>query len=642
MVKSEKIQYDFSLFGEMDEYLFREGNHFRLYEKLGAHVIEDGNRSGTYFALWAPNAREVGVIGTFNDWDRSRHLLSPRKDASGIWEGFIPGVGKGTLYKYAIRTRTGEVLEKGDPLAFLWEVAPKTASVVWPSEYSWNDDEWMKIRGKKNALDAPMSIYEVHIGSWRRNSAEGFRSLSYRELGHELGEYVLSAGFTHVEILPVMEHPFYGSWGYQTLGYFAPTSRYGTPEDFMYMVDTLHQMGIGVILDWVPSHFPADAYGLARFDGTCLYEHEDPRQGYQPDWGSQVFNFGRNEVREFLISSAFYWLDRFHVDGIRVDAVASMLYLDYSRKAGEWVPNRYGGRENLDAIGFLKRMNEAIYQEFPDVQTIAEESTAWPMVTRPTFLGGLGFGMKWNMGWMHDILEYMQQDPVYRKYNHNKITFSIMYAFSENFLLPFSHDEVVYGKGSLLGKMPGDEWQQYANLRLLLGYMYAHPGKKLLFMGSEFGQGREWNHDDSLFWDLLQYPRHKGMLEWVSNLNALYRSEAALHELDFSPDGFQWCDLSDWEQSIVSFVRKSKKGELILGVFNFTPLPRFGYRIPVPEGGYWKEMLNSDAPEYGGTGVGNFGGVPSEPLPHSSRHSLTLSLPALGMLFFKLEEEEQK
>ena len=640
MAKTENIRYDFSLFGEMDSYLFREGNHFRLYEKLGAHVVDDGKLPGTYFALWAPNAREVSVIGAFNDWDRTRHYLSPRKDSSGIWEGFVPGVGKGALYKYSLRSRNGSVFEKGDPFAAFWEIAPKTASIVWPCDYAWNDGEWMKNRRAQNALNAPMSVYEVHVGSWRRKPAEGFRSLSYRELGHELGEYVRAAGFTHVELLPVMEHPFYGSWGYQTLGYFAPTSRYGTPEDFMYMVDVLHQMGIGVILDWVPSHFPADAYGLAHFDGTCLYEHEDPRKGYQPDWGSQIFNFGRNEVREFLISSAFCWLDLFHADGIRVDAVASMLYLDYSRKEGEWIPNQFGGRENLEAVGFLKKMNEAIYQEFPDVQTIAEESTAWPMVTRPTFIGGLGFGMKWNMGWMHDILEYMQKDPVYRKYNHNKITFSIMYAFTENFLLPFSHDEVVHGKGSMLGKMPGDEWQQYANLRLLLGYMYAHPGKKLLFMGSEFGQGREWNHDDSLFWDLLHSPRHKGMLDWVTDLNRVYRSEAALHSRDFSPEGFQWCDFSDWEQSVVSFVRKGAGGEMVFAVCNFTPVPRFGYRISVPEGGWWREILNSDAAEYGGGGVGNFGGAKAEPIPNSSWHSLTISLPPLGMLLFKLERPE--
>ncbi|MFA7620692.1 MAG: 1,4-alpha-glucan branching protein GlgB [Aminobacteriaceae bacterium] len=637
MSRAGKIRYDLSVFGEMDSYLFREGNHFRLYEKLGAQVVDDGKERGTCFSLWAPNAKEVSVIGSFNDWDRKRHYLSPRKDSSGVWEGFIPGVGKGALYKFSLRTSSGAVVEKGDPFAAFWEIAPKTASIVWPAEYEWKDGDWMKNRRERNSLDAPMSIYEVHVGSWRRKPAEGFRSLSYRELGHELGEYALDVGFTHVELLPVMEHPFYASWGYQTLGYFAPTSRYGTPEDFMYMVDVLHQMGIGVFLDWVPSHFPEDAWGLARFDGTCIYEHEDPRQGFQPDWGSRVFNFGRNEVREFLISSAFCWLDRFHADGLRVDAVASMLYLDYSRKQGEWVPNRHGGNENLEAVSFLKRMNEAIYQEFPDVQTMAEESTAWPMVTRPTYLGGLGFGMKWNMGWMHDTLQYMQKDPVYRKYEHNRITFSIMYAFTENFLLPFSHDEVVHGKGSMLGKMPGDEWQQYANLRLLFGYMFALPGKKLLFMGSEFAQGREWNHDDSLFWELLQYPRHEGMLRWVRDLNRVYRSEKALYGLDFSHEGFRWCDFSDWEQSVVSFIRRDETGEMVLAAFNFTPVPRHGYTIYVPAGGRWSELLNSDAEVYGGGGIGNFGGVVTGEAHGSDWHPLTLSLPPLGVVILKPE-----
>ncbi len=637
MSKAGKIRYDFSVFGEMDSYLFREGNHFRLYEKLGAQVVDDGKERGTYFGLWAPNAREVSVVGSFNGWDRTRHYLSPRKDSSGIWEGFVPGVGKGALYKFSLRTRSGSVVEKGDPFASFWEIAPKTASIVWPVDYKWGDGDWMKNRRERNALDAPMSIYEVHVGSWRRKPAEGFRSLSYRELGHELGEYVLDAGFTHVELLPVMEHPFYASWGYQTLGYFAPTSRYGTPEDFMYMIDVLHQMGIGVFLDWVPSHFPEDGYGLARFDGTCIYEHEDPRQGFQPDWGSRVFNFGRNEVREVLISSAFCWLDRFHADGLRVDAVASMLYLDYSRKQGEWVPNKYGGNENLEAVSFLKRMNEAIYKEFPDVQTMAEESTAWPMVTRPTYLGGLGFGMKWNMGWMHDTLQYMRKDPVHRKYEHNKITFSIMYAFTENFLLPFSHDEVVHGKGSMLGKMPGDEWQQYANLRLLLGYMYAHPGKKLLFMGSEFAQGREWDHDDSLFWDLLNYPRHEGMLRWVRDLNRVYREEPALHERDFSHEGFSWCDFSDWEQSVVSFFRRSESGETVLTALNFTPVPRIGYTLHVPVGGNWKELLNSDAEAYGGGGIGNLGGVTAREASGSDWHPLTINLPPLGAVMLKPE-----
>ena len=638
MPASGKTEYDFSLFGEMDSYLFREGNHCRLYEKLGSHPAEHGGRLGTYFAVWAPNASEVSVAGGFNDWDRQQNYLSPRKDSSGVWEGFIPGVGSGELYKYFLKTAGGEILEKGDPFAFFWEVSPKTASIIWDHDYTWNDSEWMADRKKKNALDAPMSVYEVHIGSWRRNPAEGFRSLTYRELGHELGDYAVSMGFTHVELLPVMEHPFYGSWGYQTLGYFAPTSRYGTPEDFKYMVDVLHRKGIGVILDWVPSHFPTDAYGLARFDGTCLYEHEDPRKGYHPDWGSWIFNYGRNEVRAFLLSSAFLWLDRFHADGLRVDAVASMLYLDYSRKAGEWIPNTYGGRENLEAIEFLKKLNQEIYGAFPGVQTIAEESTAWPMVTRPVFVGGLGFGMKWNMGWMHDTLKFISRDPVYRKYEHDKITFSIMYAFTENFLLPFSHDEVVHGKGSMLGKMPGDTWQKFASLRLLYGYFFSHPGKKLLFMGSEFGQGKEWNHDDSLQWDQLQIPEHRGISDWVAALNRVYKEEPALYKRDFSPEGFEWCDFSDWEKSVVSFVRKGAKDEMVLAVFNFTPVPRLNYRIPVPAAGFWKEILNSDGKEYCGSGYGNFGGLASEPVACKQRgNSLCLTLPPMGMLLFRLE-----
>lgn len=634
-----ELDNHFTLFGEMDSYLFREGSHYRLYEKLGAHVLQDGDAEGTYFAVWAPNALDVSVIGDFNQWDRSCHPLSPMKNDAGIWEGFIAGVGNGCLYKYSVRTRSGEIVDKGDPYAFFWEVSPNTASVVWSPRYEWNDEEWMALRGVKNSLKAPMSIYEVHIGSWRRNTCEGFRSLSYRELAHELGDYVLSKGFTHVELLPVMEHPFYGSWGYQTLGYFAPSSRYGTPEDFMYMVDVLHQKGIGVILDWVPSHFPDDAYGLARFDGTCLYEHEDPRKGVQPDWGSLVFNFGRNEVREFLISSAFFWLDLFHADGLRLDAVASMLYLDYSRKDGEWIPNRWGGRENLEAVDFLKTFNRAVYGAFPDVQIIAEESTAWPLVTRPVQDGGLGFGLKWNMGWMHDTLNYMAQDPIYRKHNHDKLTFSIMYAFSENFLLPISHDEVVHGKRSLLGKMPGDKWQKFANLRLFLTYLYAHPGKKLLFMGCEFGQGKEWNHDDSLHWDLLFKPEHEGIAQLVTQLNGVYRREPALYREDFTPAGFEWCDFSDWEQSIISFIRRDGSGNMILAVFNFTPVPRHSYRIPVPEEGYWQEILNSDAKEYGGSGLGNFGGVYSEAGWWKQwRHSLSLSIPPLAGLLFRLEQ----
>ncbi|HXG31138.1 MAG TPA: 1,4-alpha-glucan branching protein GlgB, partial [Thermodesulfobacteriota bacterium] len=501
-----------SLITDHDVYLFKEGSHFRLYNKLGSHTMTVDGMRGTYFAVWAPNAERVSVIGDFNDWESESHPLSVRWDGSGIWEGFIPGIEKGTLYKYHIVSRYNDYrVDKGDPFAFYWETPPKTASIVWDLHYEWSDGDWMRRRHEYNSLKAPFSIYEVHLGSWRRVPEEGNRFLTYREMAHHLADYVKDMGFTHVEFLPVMEHPFYGSWGYQIVGYFAPTSRYGTPQDFMYLVDYLHQNGIGVILDWVPSHFPSDEHGLVYFDGTCLYEHLDRRRGFHPEWNSYIFNHGRNEVRAFLISNALFWLDKYHVDGLRVDAVASMLYLDYARKEGEWIPNVYGGRENLEAVSFIKRFNEAVYGEFPDVQTIAEESTAWPMVSRPVYIGGLGFGMKWNMGWMHDTLKYFSTDPIYRKYNHNHLTFSIWYAFSENFVLPLSHDEVVYGKGSLIGKMPGDEWQRNANLRALLGYMYGHPGKKLLFMGGEFGQWREWVHEESLEWHVLEYGFHRGV-----------------------------------------------------------------------------------------------------------------------------------
>ena len=620
-----------------DVYLFNEGTHFRLYEKLGAHPMRVHDVDGTYFAVWAPNAERVAVMGSFNDWSKDRHQLRPR-ESSGIWEGFIPGIGKGALYKFNIRSHVnGYQVDKTDPFALFNEIPPKTASIVWDSRYDWHDAEWMHGRHRHNALKAPISIYEMHVGSWRRIGQEGNRSLSYRELALELPQYLQHMGFTHVEFLPVMDHPFFGSWGYQTTGYFAPSGNYGTPQDFMTLVDQLHQHGIGVILDWVPSHFPTDAHGLAFFDGTHLFEHADPQQGFHPEWNTFIFNYGRNEVRSFLISSALFWLEQYHIDGIRVDAVASMLYLDYSRKEGQWIPNRYGGRENLEAIDFLRRFNEEVYKQFPDVQTIAEESTAWPMVSKPTYLGGLGFGMKWDMGWMHDTLSYMSQDPFFRKYHHNKLTFRMLYAFHENFVLPLSHDEVVYGKGSLLGKMPGDVWQKFANLRLLYGYMYAQAAKKLLFMGGEIGQWNEWTHDRSLDWDLLQQPLHNSLQRWVSDLNRLYRSEPALYEYDIDPAGFEWVDCNDAESSVISLLRKgATTHDLLLVVCNFTPVPRSNYRIGVPRGGYWQEVLNSDAMLYGGGGWGNLGGVEAAPVPlHGRHHSLTLTLPALSALFFK-------
>jgi len=627
---------EMSLLTQEDLYLFNEGSHFHLYNKFGAHPsLRDGTR-GTYFAVWAPDAEEVSVIGGFNDWKPGTHQLYMREH-SGIWEGFLPGVEKGALYKYHIRSRRDSYqVEKTDPFALFNEIPPKTSSIVWDCEYSWRDDEWMHTRGKHNALDAPMSIYEMHVGSWKRVPEEENRSLSYRELAAVLPRYLQDMHFTHVEFLPIMDHPFFGSWGYQTTGYFAPSGCYGTPQDLMFLIDELHRYGIGVILDWVPSHFPTDAHGLSYFDGTHLYEHADPRQGYHPDWQTSIFNFGRNEVRSFLISSALFWLDKYHIDGIRVDAVASMLYLDYSRKEGEWIPNQYGGRENLEAIGFLRRLNEEVYKNFPDVQTIAEESTAWPMVSKPTYLGGIGFGLKWDMGWMHDTLEYMSQDPYFRRYHHDKLTFRMLYAFHENFVLPLSHDEVVYGKGSLLGKMPGDDWQKFANLRLMFGYMYAQAAKKLLFMGGEIGQWSEWAHDRSMEWHLLEQPAHSGMQRWVTDLNRLYRDEPALHERDLDPAGFEWIDCTDAESSVISLLRKGKAANArVLVACNFTPVPRLNYRIGAPQGGFWKEVLNSDAAIYGGSGWGNLGGVEAAPIPlHGRSHSLTLTLPALSIMFF--------
>jgi 1,4-alpha-glucan branching enzyme len=625
---------------DFDVYLFKEGNHFKLYEKFGSHLVNINGVQGTSFNVWAPNAEKVSVIGDFNGWDKESHPLSVRGDGSGIWEGFIPNVGEGTVYKYHIVSKYNNYrVDKGDPFAFCWQVPPKTASVVLDLTYKWKDTEWMKNRHSSNSLNAPISIYEVHLGSWRRVPEEGNRYLTYREMAHYLADYMKEMGFTHVEFLPVMEHPFYGSWGYQTVGYFAPTSRYGTPQDFMYLIDHLHQNGIGVILDWVPSHFPSDEHGLVYFDGTHIYEHADPKKGFHPEWKSYIFNSGRYEVRNFLISSALFWLEKYHVDGLRVDAVASMLYLDYARKKGEWIPNKYGGKENIEAIFFLKRFNEAAYRNHPDVQTVAEESTAWPMVSRPAYVGGLGFGMKWNMGWMHDTLDYFSNNPVFRKYHHNQLTFSIWYAFTENFVLPLSHDEVVHGKGSLFGKMSGDEWQKYANLRLLFGYMYGHPGKKLIFMGGEIAQWKEWNHDESLEWHILQYPFHNGVQRWVKDLNHFYKAEPAMYELDFNAEGFEWIDFHNWEQSIISFIRKGKStDETILVVCNFTPIPRYNYRVGVPRGGFWKEVLNSDAKIYSGSGHGNTGGVEASPVPANGRYnSLSLTLPPLGVIFFKNE-----
>jgi 1,4-alpha-glucan branching enzyme len=631
------VRYNVSLLTEDDLYIFNEGNHFRLYEKLGAHVLKVNGSEGAYFAVWAPDAEDVAVIGDFNNWDKTSHYLSPR-GRSGIWEGFIPELTKGANYKYHIRSRfQGYRADKADPFAAYSEVPPKTASIVWDLEYEWADQEWFQQRSLANSLNSPMAMYEVHIGSWMRSPDQGNRSLTYRELGPRLAEYVKRLGFTHVEFLPIMEHPFYGSWGYQTLGYFCPSSRYGSPQDFMFLIDCLHQHGIGVILDWVPSHFPDDEHGLGYFDGTHLYEHADPKKGIHPDWNSFIFNYDRNEVRSFLISSAHFWLDKYHADGLRVDAVASMLYLDYGRKEGEWIPNIHGGNENLEAIGFLRRLNEEVYRNFPHVQTVAEESTAWPMVSRPMYVGGLGFGMKWDMGWMHDTLEYMSKDPIHRKYHHNRLTFRMLYAFHENFVLPLSHDEVVFGKGSLLRKMPGDDWQKFANLRLLFGYMYAQPGKKLLFMGGEFGQWNEWYHEVSLDWHLLDYPFHAGLQRWVEDLNRVYRNEGALHELDFDPAGFEWIDCNDSDQSTVSLMRKGRAAnEVVIVACNFTPVLRHNYRVGVPNGGIWEEILNSDARDYRGSGQGNMGGVEAVPIPYHNRpYSLNLSLPPLGAVFFK-------
>jgi 1,4-alpha-glucan branching enzyme len=631
------VRDDVSLLTDHDLYLFNEGTHHNLYDKLGAHHLQADGVEGTYFAVWAPNALHVSVIGDFNGWHRTAHPLRPRA-SSGIWQGFVPGLGKGQAYKYYIESQyNGYKVEKADPLAFTSEIPPKTASIVCDLDYAWGDDQWMIDRARRNALGAPMAIYEVHLGSWMRVPEEGGRSLSYRELAPRLAQYVQEMGFTHVEFMPVMEHPFFGSWGYQITGYFAASSRYGSPQDLMYLFDVLHQHGIGVILDWVPAHFPTDQHGLGYFDGTHLYEHADAQKGFHPDWASFIFNYGRNEVRCFLTSNALFWFEKYHVDGLRVDAVASMLYLDYSRKQGEWIPNMFGGRENLEAISLLRQLNEVVYQRHPDVQMIAEESTSWPMVSRPTYVGGLGFGLKWDMGWMHDTLLYMHKDAVHRKHHHNNLTFRMLYAFTENFVLPLSHDEVVHGKGSLLSKMPGDLWQRLANLRLLFGYMYAQPGKKLLFMGSEIAQHDEWRHDASLDWHLLQFDDHKGVRRWVTDLNRLYRTEPALFELDANPSGFQWVAGNDSDQSVISFERHglTQAGSIVI-ICNFTPVPRVGYRVGVPAGGYWRELLNSDAREYGGSGMGNAGGVNAEAYAsHGRGYSLNLILPPLAIIFLR-------
>ncbi len=624
-------------FGEQDIYLFRYGSHARLYRLMGCQPHAEGAR----FAVWAPNAQAVSVVGEFNGWRTDAHPARARADGTGIWEADIAGVVPGQVYKFAILTRTGQWLEKADPFARRAELPPATGSIVHAADgYAWGDQAWMQSRAAKSAHDAAVSIYEVHLGSWRRGP-DG-RWLGYREVAPQLAEYAVGMGFTHVELLPVTEHPFYGSWGYQTTGYFAPTARYGTPADFKFLVDTLHQAGLGVVLDWVPSHFPTDAHGLGNFDGTALFEYADPRQGFHPEWNSAIFDYGRNEVRAFLLSSALFWLDEYHVDVLRIDAVASMLYLDYARKPGEWVPNRYGGHENLEAISFLRMLNEAVYRDYPDTLTIAEESTAWPMVSRPTYVGGLGFGMKWNMGWMHDTLQYFHEDPLFRRWHHGQLTFALLYAFNENFVLPLSHDEVVHGKGSLVGKMPGDAWRQLANLRLLLGHMWSHPGKKLLFMGGEFGQRAEWSHDEGLHWGTLDDPAHRGVQRWVEDLNRLYRTEPAMHQRDFDSAGFEWIDCNDAENSVLSYLRRAADGSPLLVVENFTPVPRENYLVGVPQPGYWRECLNSDAPLYGGSGVGNQGGVRTVPISaHGRYQALNLRLPPLGVLVLKPSEEPQ-
>jgi 1,4-alpha-glucan branching enzyme len=624
---------------ELDAYLLGEGTHTRLYLVMGARLDEGGAR----FAVWAPNARRVSVIGDFNRWDPEANPLE--SDHSGVWHGFVGGAQQGHRYKFHLWANLSDYrIDKTDPYALLCEEPPGTASVLWNLDYAWQDGTWMAERKRHNGLDCPQAIYEMHLGSWRRVPEEGNRALTYRELAEQLPGYLLEMGYTHVEFMPVMEHPFYGSWGYQITGYFAPSARQGTPQDFMYLVDQLHQAGIAVWLDWVPSHFPGDAHGLAYFDGTHLYEHADPRQGFHPEWQSYIFNYGRSEVRAFLISNAMFWLDKYHIDGLRVDGVASMLYLDYGRTAGDWVPNHFGGRENLEAVDFLRALNVAVYGFDDSVQVVAEESTAWPKVSRPTWDDGLGFGMKWNMGWMHDTLRYMARDSVHRRHHHDELTFSLVYAFHENFVLPLSHDEVVYGKGALLNKMPGDDWQRLANLRLLFGYMWGHPGKKLVFMGGEFGQHREWHHDSSLDWHLLEEPAHAGIRRWVQALNEFYRRSPALYALDFDPEGFRWVVGDDRENSVIAFLRRDRAAEDdVLVVCNFTPVPRYNYRIGVPRGGRWREALNSDAGSYGGSGLTGRGWHASAPMPsHGHYHSIYLTLPPLATVFLVRDAQEQR
>ena len=645
---STRLFYDpysfLPVLSEFDLYLMEEGTHYKKYEKLGAHEMRINGIDGVFFAVWAPNALRVSVIGDFNRWDGRRHPMRVR-GLTGIWELFLPGLSEGTLYKFEVKSRyKGILAEKADPYAFRTELRPKTASVVWNiNKYRWQDNEWMEKRAERNWLEAPVSIYEVHLGSWGRVPEENNRWLTYRELAHTLIPYAKDLGYTHIELMPISEHPLDESWGYQTVGYFSCTSRYGKPEEFMYFVDQCHRNGLGVIIDWVPAHFPKDAHGLGYFDGTALYEHEDPRKSEQKDWGTLVFNYGRTEVANFLIANALFWLDTYHIDGLRVDAVASMLYLDYSRKPGEWVPNAFGGNENLEAVEFLKRFNEVAHQYHPGIVTIAEESTAWPMVSRPTYIGGLGFSLKWNMGWMHDILSYFSYDPLYRKHHQSELTFALLYAFTENFILVLSHDEVVYGKRSLADKMPGDLWQKFANLRLLHAYMYAHPGKKMLFMGGEFGQWSEWNSKESLDWHLLQYEPHRRLQNLVRDLNRLYRDEPAMHEVDFTYDGFEWIDFADYERSIVSFIRRAKNREdFLIFVFNFTPVPRYNYRLGVSLPGFYREVLNTDSAYYWGSDLGNSGGVYAEAIPwHGKPSSLSLTLPPLSALALKLERQKQ-
>jgi 1,4-alpha-glucan branching enzyme len=620
-----------------DLHYFHEGSHVRLYDCFGAHLGKEAGVAGCHFAVWAPAAEIVSVIGDFNSWQAEANPLARQGD-SGVWAGFVPGAKQSQCYKFRIKSQhRGYTIDKADPYAFHCEVSPKTSSVIWPLDYEWNDSDWMATRAKRSANDAPISIYECHVGSWKRVKEAGFRSLNYRELGPDLAAYCKQMGFTHVELMPVTEHPYFASWGYQTTGFFAATSRYGTPQDLMHCIDVLHQAGIGVILDWVPSHFATDGHGLSYFDGTHLYEHADPRQGFHPDWGSYIFNYGRHEVRSFLLSSALFWLDKYHCDGLRVDAVASMLYLDYSRKDGQWIPNRYGGKENIDAIEFLRRFNHEVYTRFPGVQTYAEESTSWPMVSRPAYVGGLGFGYKWDMGWMHDSLKYCLRDAIFRKYEHNTLTFRMLYAYSENYVLPLSHDEVVHGKGPLWDKMAGDEWKKFATLRALYGYMFGMTGKKLLFMGGEFAQRQEWRHDGQLDWHLLEQPEHAGMQRWVKDLNHLYQAEPCLHEHDNQAEGFEWIDCSDANASIVSFLRKGKTThDTIVVVLNFTPVVHQKYRVGLPGPGYWTEVLNSDAKSYGGSNVGNGGGFPAEAIPfHGRPFSADVTIPPLAAVFLK-------